>query len=77
MLVSAVADTSNDGFVRVMCLRSLEVLHPVSKKALLQALVSKVPDEDVGFGGNLMDPRICTHLPSVKEALQALVQQLR
>jgi hypothetical protein len=32
--------------------------------------------EENGFGGNIMDPRVCTHFPDVKDALEKLIKSL-
>jgi hypothetical protein len=42
----------------------------------LEALVKHANEEEDDFGGNIMDPRICTDVPSVKEALGSLIAKL-
>jgi len=32
--------------------------------------------EDNGFGGDIMDPRVCTHFPDVKSAVEQLIKTL-
>lgn len=76
VLLKAIADTSRRGFVRVMCVWSLANFHPTELKAQLQKLADSSSDESDGFGGNIMDPRICTHMPSVREALKTLIAKL-
>jgi hypothetical protein len=75
-LVSVIADTTRSNFVRVMCVWSLADLNPKELKAQLQKLEQSSSDESNGFGGNIMDPRVCTHVPSLKEALRELVAKL-
>lgn len=74
-LYHVVADTTQPGFLQVMCLLSLKDLHTNKLKKKLEALEKNASDEKVGFGGNIMDPRICTHLPTVKDALKDLLEK--
>lgn len=75
-LVRIVADSARDGFVKVMCIWSLKLLKPTGLKVQLASLEAKASDEGNDFGGNIMDPRVCTRLPSVKEALKELTNTL-
>jgi hypothetical protein len=75
-LLKAIEDTTTRDFVRVMCVWSLADLKPEEFKAQLQKLEGSASDESDGFGGNIMDPRTCTHIPSLKEALKDLVAEL-
>lgn len=75
-LVSAIADTTRRNFVRVMCAWSLAELHPTELKAQLKKLEQSSSDESDGFDGNIMDPRVCTTVPSLKQALEELVAKL-
>ncbi|HEY8894204.1 MAG TPA: hypothetical protein VIM79_05300 [Niastella sp.] len=75
-LLKAIGDTTKRSFVRVMCVWSLAELKPKELKEQLQNLVPSASDESEGFGGNIMDPRICTHVPSVKKALEELIKEL-
>jgi hypothetical protein len=75
-LLKAIGDTTRRSFVRVMCIWSLSELKPTKLKSQLQLIAASASDETDGFGGNIMDPRICTHVPTVKEALKELVTNL-
>lgn len=75
-LLKAISDTTKRDFVRVMCVWSLSDLHPNELKAQLQKIEKSASDESDNFGGNIMDPRICTHVPSLKEALKKLTESL-
>lgn len=75
-LLNAIGDTTKRNFVRVMCVWSLSELKPKELKAQLQKLEKSASDESDGFGGNIMDPRVCTHVPTLKEALKELVDKL-
>jgi hypothetical protein len=45
-------------------------------KAGLQKLEQTSSDERDDFGRNIMDPRVCTHVPSLKEALKELIAKI-
>jgi len=75
-LLKAIGDTSKRIFVRVICVWSLGELDPKELKEQLQNLVPSASDESDGFGGNIMDPRVCTHVPSLKNALEELIKKL-
>lgn len=76
LLMAVIADSNRDNMVRVLCIRSLAAAHPEPLKPRLQALEKTASTEDAGFGGNIMDPRICTHMPTVREALKELIRKL-
>jgi hypothetical protein len=42
----------------------------------LEALEKTASEKENGFGGNIMDPRVCTHIPTEKDALQELINEL-
>lgn len=75
-LVAMIADTSVMDFPKTMCVLSLTEFKPTELKETLTALIPTSSTEGGGFGGNIMDPRICTHFPSVRSALEKLVAQL-
>lgn len=75
-LLKAIGDTTKRNFVRVMCVWSLAEFTPKELKTQLQKLQESASDERDDFGGNIMDPRICTHIPSLKNALKELVDKL-
>lgn len=75
-LLNVISDTTRRGFVRVMCIESLAELDAKELKPALEKLEKDASDEEDGFGGNIMDPRICTNVPSTKEALKALIAKL-
>ncbi len=75
-LLKAISDSKNRDFVRVMCIWSITDFKPKEFKAQLKKIMknaSKVSDD---FGGNIMDPRVCTHIPSLKSALTDLIAKL-
>ncbi|HEU4551943.1 MAG TPA: HEAT repeat domain-containing protein [Chitinophaga sp.] len=75
-LLKVIGDTTRRGFVQVMCVWSLGEMNAQSIKPQLEALVKHANEEEDDFGGNIMDPRICTDVPSVKEALESLIAKL-
>jgi hypothetical protein len=75
-LLKAIGDTTKRNFVRVMCVWSLSDFNLKEFKAQLQHLELTASDERDGFGGNIMDPRVCTHIPTLKNALHKLVDKL-
>ncbi|PLW91875.1 MAG: hypothetical protein C0592_13595 [Marinilabiliales bacterium] len=76
LLIDAIANPDYDDFVKVICIWTLSEFNPVDKKAEIEALVEDASDLDNGFGGNIMDPRVCTHFPTVKSALKQLLASL-
>jgi len=75
-LLKAIGDTTKRNFVRVMCVWSLSDLHPKELKSKLQNLERSASNETDDFGGNIMDPRVCTHIPTLKDALKELIKEL-
>ena len=75
-LQRAISDTTKRDFVKVMCVWSLSSFKPQELKAQIQKLEKSALKESDGFGGNIMDPRVCTHFPSLKDALKELVDVL-
>ena len=59
-----------------MCIWSLGEMQPVELKDDLKKLQKTASDEDVDFGGNIMDRRVCTNLPSVNDALAELLANI-
>ena len=76
LLIEAIANPDYDDFVKVICIWTLAEFNPVEYKKDLEELVEIVSDLDNGFGGNIMDPRVCTSFPTVKTALKQLLSSL-
>jgi len=71
-LFGFILNEQNGNFEKVIAIWSLNRIGgEVYKKKLLD-IVDKLSDEDTGFGGNLMDPRVGTHFPSPKSAVLGL-----
>lgn len=76
VLMKAIADTSLGDFAHVMCIWSLSEFKPTELKERLKDIEKDASTESNGFGGNIMDPRVCTHMPRVKDALNELIEKL-
>lgn len=76
VLLEMVADESVGDFVRVMALRSLLEFDPTDLREELIEIGTTASDEMNGFGGGIMDPRVCTGLPSVKKAIEKAVEKM-
>lgn len=74
-LLAEIGNPHNVGFMKVMCVWALQAYKPRPIKAELVKLEASASEDEVGFGGNIMDPRVCTSLPNVKEALIELIKQ--
>ena len=75
-LMKVIADTTKTGFIRVECIWSLTAFDPKELKNELMKSAEHATTEESGFGGNIMDPRVCTTIPTVKDALQTLIKKL-
>lgn len=75
-LVKILTSKSSRDLAKVVAITTLVAYKPTELKPQLAALAETASNEPNGFGGNILDPRICTRVPSVKEALVALITQL-
>lgn len=75
-LVKVIDDSTRINLIRVMAVWTLSEFKPASLKDQLTKMAATAPEDSDGFGGDIMDPRICTEVPSVKSALETLIQQL-
>lgn len=75
-LLNVISDTSRNDFVRVMCIWSLEEIKPNNLKLKLKIIEKTASYKENAFGDNIMDPRVCTHVPTVKDALEELINKL-
>ncbi|WP_346319708.1 hypothetical protein [Chitinophaga sp. YIM B06452] len=75
-LLKIINDPKQTTFLQVICIWSLAEYQPAELKDQLQKAVASASEESNDFGGNIMDPRVCTSIPSVKEALHTLVVKL-
>ncbi|UEG52200.1 HEAT repeat domain-containing protein [Mucilaginibacter daejeonensis] len=63
-------------FVKVIAIWTLRSYTPIELKPRLIKIATTASEEENGFGGNIMDPRVCTHFPTVKGALTELVKSI-
>jgi hypothetical protein len=75
-LIKIINARSRNNFIQVISIWTLAEFNPVELKYKLIELLENASTENNGFGGNLMDPRIGTYIPSVKTALQNLIDLL-
>lgn len=75
-LFNVISDTTRSNFVQVICVWTISELKPTELKEELFKLQQTASTQHNGFGGNIMDPRVCTQMPSVKEALDKLTKTL-
>ncbi len=76
VLLNKIATNKEDDFTTVICIWTLADFRPVELKNELQELVHSASDQENGFGGNIMDPRVGTDFPEVKIALEDLIKKL-
>ncbi|WP_201984050.1 HEAT repeat domain-containing protein [Hymenobacter rubidus] len=75
-LLQLLRDKDSGDFTKVIALQTLARYQPHELKPELTKLAAQASDESNGFGGNIMDPRVCTHLPTVKAAMTKLAESL-
>lgn len=75
-LLTTIRDSTRPPFVQVMCIWTLTEFKPIELKQELITIEKTASEEHDGFGGNIMDPRVCTNFPAVKDALNKLILSL-
>ncbi|MDD4969251.1 MAG: hypothetical protein PHT07_07445 [Paludibacter sp.] len=75
-LLKVISDTTRSHFVQVLCVWTLSEFKPKELKNQLIKISEKASTAENGFGGNIMDPRICTDFPNVKKAITKLTDTL-
>lgn len=75
-LLKVISDTAHRDFVKVMCIRTLGQFNSSEIKPRLIEIAGTASGKADDFGGNIMDPRVCTHIPTVKDALDELIAKL-
>lgn len=76
LLINKIATNKEDDFTTVNCIWTLKEFKPREMKLELEKLIENASTEDNGFGGNIMDPRVATSFPTVKNALEDLIKTL-
>ena len=75
-LLKVISDRTRGHFVQVICIWTLSEFKPTELKEQLVKVSETASTEENGFGGNIMDPRVCTDFPDVKDALEKLIKSL-
>ena len=71
-LLNYVKNEQNENFEKVIAIWSLSKIGGKEYKEKLFEIAENQSDEETGFGGNIMDPRVGTRFPSPKEAIEEL-----
>ncbi|MFD1185285.1 hypothetical protein ACFQ2O_03630 [Pontibacter rugosus] len=71
-LFNFISDKKNGNFEKVIAIRSLWEVGGEAYQKKLMAMQRKLSDEETGFGGNIMDPRVATSFPSPRQAVLEL-----
>ena len=75
-LLKVISDTTRNHFVQVICVWTLSEFKPVELKSQLVMISKTASTSENGFGGDIMDPRVCTNFPDVKDAIEKLINKL-
>ena len=75
-LLKVISDTARNNFIQVICIWTLTAFNPKDQKDRLIKIEKSASDEPNGFGGDIMDPRVGTYFPTVKKALEKLIETL-
>lgn len=75
-LLNVIRDTTRKDFVQVICIWTLSEFKPTELKDQLIEALHTASKKENGFGGNIMDPRVCTHFPIVQDAIETLITTL-
>lgn len=77
LLLTMISDTATNDFAKVICLWTLKAYKPKELKSQLAKLEKTASTAENGLGGDIMDPRVCTHFPTVKGAFDELLAELK
>ena len=75
-LLALLKDPNTGNFTKTLAVWTLASYQPKELKTALQELEKIASTKDNGFGGNIMDPRVCTEIPTVQAALAKLTAAL-
>ncbi|WP_395745575.1 HEAT repeat domain-containing protein [Prosthecobacter sp.] len=74
-LLAFIADPERAGFPKVMAVWALRDLNATEAAPKLREMLKSTKDEETGFGGNIMDPRVATSFPaSVHGAIEQVLE---
>lgn len=69
-LFTFIQSENNENFEKVIAIRSLKKIGGKEYNDKLKEIANSLSDEETGFGGNIMDPRVGTRFPSPKQAVE-------
>jgi len=76
LLMKFIEGKNGVGFAKVMCVWGLRRLNAKGMIPRLEAFVKTGADQETGFGGDIMDPRVGTYFPeSVKDSIKGLLEE--
>lgn len=75
-LFDYIKNSNNDNFTIVMAIYSLLKLEDDTYLNKLFSIKNELSDKETGFGGNIMDPRICTRLPNPKNLVISIEKSI-
>lgn len=71
-LFNYIKNEKNENFQKVIAIWSLRKIGDQKYINKLKAIKNKLSEDQTGFGGNIMDPRVGTYFPSPKRAVENL-----
>lgn len=69
-LFTFIQSENNENFEKVIAIRSLKKIGGKEYNDKLKKIANSLSDEETGFGGNIMDPRVGTRFPSPRQAVE-------
>ena len=67
-LIEFIFNEEKDPFSKTMAIQALAKVGNKRQKQKVMKRVEELSEEETGFGGNIMDPRVCTTVPNPKRA---------
>lgn len=71
-LFEYIKNKKNENFQKVIAIWSLNKIGGEEYRKKLIRIKNRLSDEETGFSGNIMDPRVGTHFPSPKSAVEEI-----
>lgn len=73
LLIELLKDSSTEDFCKTLAIEAIQKQEWKKHRKQLKRISRKLSNESTGFGGNLMDPRICTTMDPPKQAIYKLL----
>lgn len=70
ILLKSITNEDHSDFEKVIAIWSLKKIADPNYISKLKQIQDNLSDEETGFGGNIMDPRIGTYFPSPRSAIE-------